>query len=222
MAYWRGDEKAELQIESVLGTTSVPVDIYFRNMEEMPMAELYALQLAQGLVLEVGAGSGSHVLALQEMGLSVTALDIHPTLGTIMLERGAEKVVVEDYWAFQSMEKYDTLLFMMNGVGFVGSEKHLPAFFKQCDLLLAKGGQILFDSTDLSINVPGIHERNPNPDYWGEMTYRMAFAGEWGDTFSWLYLDPDRLQMHAEKAGFLSQIVYQGDDGHYLARLTRW
>lgn len=220
-AYWQGDKAATLIIRSVLGTTAVPAEIYFRTLEEMPMAELYALHLAKGQVLEIGAGNGSHALALQEMDIAVTALDIHPALCRIMQERGVLDIQPCNFWTYHTAAPYDTLLMMMNGIGFVGTESRMPEFFIQCDALLAKGGQILLDSTDLSINVPGIEERNAAPAYWGEMQYTLGYQEQWGEPFWWLYLDPDRLRQHSMAAGWHTQVVYEGNDGHYLARLTR-
>lgn len=46
--------------------------------KQMPLLERTALQLATGKILDVGAGSGCHSLALQEAGKDVHAIDISP------------------------------------------------------------------------------------------------------------------------------------------------
>ena len=46
----------------------IPVKELFRSMPSMPMLERTALQMATGQILDVGAGSGCHALALQDMG----------------------------------------------------------------------------------------------------------------------------------------------------------
>ena len=56
----------------------IPVGQLFRNIKTMPMLERTALQLATGKILDVGAGSGCHALALQEMDKEVCAIDISP------------------------------------------------------------------------------------------------------------------------------------------------
>ena len=43
----------------------IPVADLFRKYDQMPELEQLALQQAEGLVLDVGAGSGCHTLALQ-------------------------------------------------------------------------------------------------------------------------------------------------------------
>lgn len=42
----------------------IPVKELFRSMPSMPMLERTALQMATGQILDVGAGSGCHALAL--------------------------------------------------------------------------------------------------------------------------------------------------------------
>ncbi len=54
----------------------IPVNQLFRPYDEMPELEQIALQMAEGNILDVGAGSGCHALALQEMGKEVCAIDI--------------------------------------------------------------------------------------------------------------------------------------------------
>ena len=47
---------------------SLPLPYLFRNYAEMPKLEQKALQLVKGKVLDVGCGSGSHSLYLQNKG----------------------------------------------------------------------------------------------------------------------------------------------------------
>ena len=59
----------------------IPMNQLFRPYDEMPELEQIALQMAEGNILDVGAGSGCHALALQEMGKEVCAIDISPRSG---------------------------------------------------------------------------------------------------------------------------------------------
>ena len=56
----------------------IPMNQLFRPYDEMPELEQIALQIAEGNILDVGAGSGCHALALQEMGKKRYALSIFP------------------------------------------------------------------------------------------------------------------------------------------------
>ena len=69
----------------------IPVNQLFRPYDEMPELEQIALQMAEGNILDVGAGSGCHALALQEMGKEVCAIDISPRSVEVMeKKRGKE------------------------------------------------------------------------------------------------------------------------------------
>ena len=52
----------------------IPVAGLFRTYESMPELEQIALQQATGKILDVGAGSGCHSLALKEMGKESLAI----------------------------------------------------------------------------------------------------------------------------------------------------
>ena len=45
----------------------IPINQLFRSFDEMSEPEKTALQMASGKILDAGAGSGCHTLALQEM-----------------------------------------------------------------------------------------------------------------------------------------------------------
>lgn len=65
-------------LSSMFEEDEMPVKHLFRSVPEMPVLEQKALQLAKGRVLDIGAGSGCHTLALQEKGFTVKAIDISP------------------------------------------------------------------------------------------------------------------------------------------------
>lgn len=64
----------------------MPVEHLFRTIDDMPPLEQKALDMASGLVLDIGAGAGCHALALQNRGLEVKAIDISPLSCEVMLE----------------------------------------------------------------------------------------------------------------------------------------
>ncbi len=79
-AYHRTASTAKLWVHNRYGPKEdMPVKIYFRQAADMPELEWVALQNCKGKVLDIGAGAGSHALLLQQMGLTVTALDISPS-----------------------------------------------------------------------------------------------------------------------------------------------
>ncbi len=125
----------------------IPVSTLFREYDEMPALEQKALQMASGHILDVGAGAGCHSMALQEMGKDVTAIDISPLSVKTMQARGVQNAFLQDFWDIK--DSFNTILMLMNGIGIVGTLHQLPRFFNHIDNLLAEGGQLLLDSTDI-------------------------------------------------------------------------
>lgn len=200
----------------------IPVTTLFRTIDEMPPIEQWALRNASGHILDVGAGSGCHSLALQQMGKEVTAIDISPLAVATMQKRGVGHVRLQDFFTLDG--KFDTILMLMNGIGIVGTISRLPAFFMQLDHLLAPGGQLLCDSSDLWYiyeDDDGMIDLTGVDGYYGELTYQMQYKDVKGEVFPWLFIDPETLMEHARAHGFKMEVVASGSNYDYLARITR-
>ena len=77
-AYFEGDTAAELIIHRNDGRESpVPVGVFFRDPSAFSAIETAAIASCSGRVLDVGAGTGMHSLALTQEGLTVTAMDLN-------------------------------------------------------------------------------------------------------------------------------------------------
>ena len=200
----------------------IPVATLFRTLDDMPAIERKALELANGSILDVGGGAGCHSLALQEMGKSVAAIDISQLCVATMRERGVVDVREQDFFTMEG--RFDTILMLMNGIGIVGSLSRLPAFFMQLDALLAPGGQVLCDSSDICYifeDEDGFIDLTGIDGYYGELTYQMQYLSVKGDPFPWLFIDPETLSEQAEAHGFCCDIIARGPHYDYLACLTR-
>ena len=200
----------------------IPVTTLFRNTDEMPAIEQEALKAARGSILDVGGGAGCHSLALQAMGKAVTAIDISPLAVATMRERGVRDVREQDFFTLEG--QYDTILMLMNGIGIVGTISRLPAFFMQADALLAPGGLLLCDSSDICYvfeDEDGIIDLTGVEGYYGELTYQMQYRNVKGEPFPWLFIDPETLREQAALHGFDCEILARGEHYDYLARITR-
>lgn len=194
----------------------MPIDVFFREEEDMPNLEIKALSLCKGKILDIGAGVGSHALLLDKKGFDVTALDISPLAVNIMTTRGVKNAIQGDF--FLVTEKYDTLLFLMNGIGITSTIYGFETFLQQAKLLLKPKGQIIFDSSDISYLYDDI--AMPKDKYFGEVSYAYEYKGEKGNWFNWLYLDPKKLQELCKQHGWLCKIIEVDENDQYLARLT--
>ncbi len=176
--YWKNKKAGRLRVFSpMFEEDEIPLTTLFRKYKAMPEIERKALDMAKGKVLDVGAGSGCHSLVLQEKGIDVTAIDISPLSVETMKERGVKKVFEQDFFALEG--QYNTILMLMNGIGIVGTLERLPEFFKQLDKILAPGGQVLCDSSDISYvfeTEDGIIELPEDMSYYGE--YNQEIKGE--------------------------------------------
>ena len=200
----------------------LPVAALFRTEERMPKLERTALDLCRGRVLDVGAGAGCHSLALQRRGLDVTAIDISPLSVEVMRQRGVESVAA-DLFDKTFAGCYDTVLMLMNGSGIIGRLERMPLFFHRMKQLLAAGGQVLMDSSDLRYvfeNEDGSWDIDLNAGYYGELEYQMQYQKVKGEPFDWLYVDFDTLAFHAQANGFRAELVAEGGHYDYLAVLS--
>ena len=232
-AYADGDFDAAVRLELEDGSHSnLPAHALFRADGLTPIDET-ALSLAHGRVLDAGAGAGALALALAGEDLDVVALDIDPRAVAVMQRRGVKDARLGDLLTIDfgrgadRVAPFDTVVMLMNGMGVAGTVAGLESLFLALHRLVAPGGMVLADSADLQrSDDPTEHrrmvERERQGRYPGEVRYRMSFGDEPpSPAFSWLFADPDVLTHAATQAGWWCQLVFEDDDGSYLARFTR-
>lgn len=221
--YYRTGRASTLRVfSSQFDEDEIPVGQLFRTFDEMPLIEQQALTLAKGRILDVGAGSGCHALALQAMGKEVTAIDISELSVEVMRERGVGEAQAVDLYDERLDEQYDTILLLMNGSGIIGNIEGMERFFRRMKQLLTPGGCIYMDSSDLKYlfeEEDGSYLIDVAGDYYGVVDFRMQYRQVKGDTFDWLYIDFDTLACYAAQYGFCAELVSQGEHYDYLAVL---
>lgn len=221
--YYRTKKASKLRVlSSMFYEDEIPVATLFRNFADMPIQEQRAIELCRGRVLDVGAGSGCHSIVIKERGLEVVAIDISELSVEVMKERGIDARNINFFDATFN-EKFDTILLAMNGIGIVGKTEHLPHFFRSIKRLLAPGGQVLLDSSDIRyvfMDEDGVMDIDLAAGYYGEIDYKMRYKNINGEPFDWLYIDFDTLSMYAEEHGFTCEKCIDGEHYDYLARIT--
>ena len=196
----------------------------FRKYDEMPEIERRSLQLADGRVLDVGCGAGSHSLYLQnEKKLKVTSVDISKGAIETCKLRGLHDARVIDVMKLKD-EKFDTILLLMNGAGICGRLKNISKFLKHLKSLLSENGQILLDSSDIIYMYDEDEDGGKwipsDTDYYGELEFNISYKGEKEKPFNWLYIDYNTLQNAAHATGLHCELILEGEHYDYLARLT--
>jgi SAM-dependent methyltransferase len=190
---------------------------FFRTESEMNSAELEALNRCKGRVLDVGAGAGCHSLILQQRGMEVLALERSALSCEVMRARGVREVTEVDVMHF-SGKQFDTILLLMNGFGIAGTEEGLVDLLCHLKTLLAPGGRIIGDSTDIRY----FKEESAVVDLSAgtpcEVKFEVRCEGK-AQVFPWIYPDEVLLEVLAEEAGLQYQTLLHVDEYHFLCEI---
>ena len=214
--------------EDIITTSNIteedemPLPYLFRSWEDMPELEQIALNSCKGSILDIGCGSGSHSMELQNKGFEVTAIDISEGACKVATSRGVKNVINSSLENFQG-EKYDTLLLLMNGIGLSETIQNLPKFLKKLKSLLNKGGSIILDSSDIAYmfeDEDGSMWIDLGREYYGEMTFEMHYKKQSSNKFDWLYIDFIKLKEIAETVDLKCELIKEGEHFDYLAKLS--
>jgi len=135
-----------------------------------------------------------------------------------MRDLGVKDVVVDDIMKFDQ-EPFDTVIMLMNGIGLAGDISRLGELLIHLKKIVKPGGQILLDSTDISYLYEG--EELPTDKYFGELSFYYEYQNMTDQSFSWLYIDQDKLMTAAEECGWHCQVIFEDETDAYLARLIQ-
>ena len=199
----------------------IPIEVLFRKFDNMPELEQIALERVKGKVLDVGARAGVHSFELQDRGLQVFPIETSQGAVTYMKSAGLENTRKIDFFELKN-EKYDTILMMMNGIGIAGTLANLEKTLEHVKSLLASGGKLLCDSSDIKYlyeDEDGALWVDLNSEYYGNFRFQMKYKREKGPWFDWLYVDFDNLFSAAKNVGMKAKKVYENND-HFLAEIT--
>lgn len=221
--YQNNNYVEDIKTFSTLGGNDIyPLPYLFRSYDEMPLLEQKALQLAKGKILDVGCGSGSHSLFLQDNNSTITSIDISKGAINTCTLRGIQHPIIQDVWKLEN-QQFDTILLLMNGAGMCGKLHRLPDFLSHLKTILTPSGQILLDSTDVIYmfeDEEGGFVIDANQSYYGETIFTMEYNNKKSKPFDWLYIDFNNLQRASSFCGLKCELILQGEHYDYLARIT--
>ncbi len=205
---------------------------FFRSFEQMPTLEQLALKRARGKVLDVGAAAGCHSRWLHEHHIDVTSLEISAGACEVMRLINLPNVVEADFFAYEPEERFDTMLFLMNGLGMGQTVEGTIRLLRKAKQLLAPGGVILGDSSDIAYFVlgdnpssddliwldeqkKGLLSQSPLHHYYGMVHFSLKWK-QLKNEFSWIYPDPDLLKFAAEQAELKMVKIADGPHHDFL------
>ena len=191
--------------------------IYARQFfypDGLPELDTLAVERCAGRVLDIGAGAGSHSLAIQDRGLEVTSVDISAKAVQVMRERGCKDARVGDVFDSYS-EPFDTVFVILN-IGIVRNLNGLSRFLRHLDWLITDEGQLITDSIDPRNSEDESYrkytqEKIAKGCYLGERTLRFEYKDQVSDWFEWMHVDPETLKRYVDEAGY--SIQHLGNDG---------
>jgi SAM-dependent methyltransferase len=219
LADYSDDNDQSLLMHTSYGSTEeMPVWYLFREYDDLPEMEKMALAICEGKTLDVGAGTGVHSLLLQQMNKEVVAIDSSENAVKIMNESGVKTTECIDFFDLKG-KSFDTILMMMNGIGFIGQLSRFEVFLSKANELLLPGGQIIFDSSDISYLYEDV--KNSENKYFGEISFQFEYKGQKGDWFDWVYIDKNKLSELADMAGWFVYYLHQDENDQYLVRLIK-
>jgi hypothetical protein len=108
----------------------------------------------------------------------------------------------------------------MNGIALVENLDGLESFLSSIRRLIKPDGQFLIDSTDRRPQRQAGEVSGSGDRYPGEAHLQLEYKNKKGRPFMQLYVDPDTLAKHAGEAGYQCEVIEEGDNHRYLARLT--
>jgi len=199
----------------------LPPAYFFRAWNEMPKIEQTALEYCRGKILDVGAAAGSHALELQYREMEVVALEKSVLACEVMQKRGVNNVICTDLFQFGEYG-FDTVLLLMNGTGIGQTLDGLKKMLVHLKSLLNGNGQILIDSSDIHYLFEdedgSFWVDLANNRYYGEMDYELTYKNT-STQFKWLFVDFETLTKIAGEAGLDCQLVQEGEQNDFLAKL---
>ena len=156
------------------------------------------------------------------MGKESVAIDISPLSVEVMQARGLDARLV-NLFDTHFVERFDTILMLMNGSGIIGRVENFGDFFQRMKLFAER-----FDTILMLMNGSGIIGRVEN---FGDFFQRMKLLLNPGGCilmdssdlrylFDWLYVDFNTLSLYASQYGFKAELVKEGSHYDYLAKLT--
>jgi len=190
-----------------------------------PDHDVAALDLADGRVLDVGAGAGRFSLALQDLGHEPVAIDVSPGAVEVCRRRGVHHTFLGSVEEFTDTEPplFDAALLMGNNLSLLGSTEQAGTMLDALRRLLGSGGSVIGACLDPSGTEDPAHLayhrwNHERGRLRGQLRLRVRYRDLAGAWFDWLLMSPDELAAIATRSRWRLEDVTEPDPS-YLAVL---
>ncbi|PLX00080.1 MAG: SAM-dependent methyltransferase [Marinilabiliales bacterium] len=200
----------------------ISVDYLFRSYKEMPELEQIALKECSGLILDVGACAGAHMLELQQQGKETEGIDTSEKIVTLLKQRNLIAYHA-DFYRYD-ISRYDTILLLMNGLGIAGTVNGLHKMMQKFSDNMKEGAQVLADSSDIAYmfdDEQSMKDWSTEVEYYGELKYQIEYKDVLGAEFNWLFADFNLIRDIAEKYQLKAELLFEDQNNQFLCRIIR-
>ncbi len=201
---------------------------YFSSRTALPAHHRCLINHAVGPVLDIAAGAGRHALALQELGLPVTAIDSSPGAIEVMKLRGVADTRRMDIHEIDFSDKsFNTIMLMGNTLGLAANSIGIDELLTQFHKLTTPDGQVLIETSDYSATRNPLHlqyhERNRQLNrYPGIITIREEYNGMCAPWLDLIFISLSDLRIACAKTNWrIKRCVKANSDGIYAIGIEK-
>jgi SAM-dependent methyltransferase len=200
---------------------------YLAPYRKWPSRQRRALRLAQGRVLDVGAGAGRVALHLQQKGHEVVAIDSSPGAVEVCRRRGvrdARVLRLEDVDG--SLGRFDTVVMYGNNLGLLASRAKGRRQLRRLHDVTSERGRILGEILDPYPGAAPIHlayhRRNRERGRLsGQVRIRIRYRDLATPWFEYLFLSRPELEELVDGTGWLLTRTIEDEGPLYVAVLEK-
>ena len=197
---------------------------YFAGPDDWRPLDRLACERVAGRILDVGCGAGRHAVHLREAGYDVVGLDASPGAAAVARQRGVTVVSGSIHNPPAIPVRFDTLLLLDNGLGFLGNRETAPLVLRNLASLANPGAIVLATGLDPRSAKAGdtleyCRRNRENGRYPGQFRVRVrdgVLASVW---FDHLLLSPEELTELVTDSPWELDDLVPGNGAGYLATL---
>ncbi|MFB6205502.1 MAG: methyltransferase domain-containing protein [Haloglomus sp.] len=222
--YHEDSREAPLVQRDGAETLGHPIDDFYFD-EYDPDADPWLADAMQGPLVDLGCGTGRHVLAFQEQ-FETIATDVSEHLVAVARDRGVDDARVADMFALRESferDRFASALSHGTQVGLAGSMAGLREFFGDLAHVTMPDATAVVDSYDPTrLDADELLGYRPRPRRGlANRVFHFEYENAVGRTLLFLLFSPDRLRDAAAGTDWRLAGVDYGDEVHYRARLEK-
>jgi SAM-dependent methyltransferase len=224
-----GNEMLEIveRDDGLIMASRFGVDYYLAPYRKWPSRQRRALRLAQGRVLDVGAGAGRVALHLQGKGHEVVAIDPSPGAVEVCRRRGVRDArVLRLEEADRALGRFDTVVMYGNNLGLLSSRPKGRRLLRRLHGITTEQGRILGEILDPYPDAEPVHlayhRRNRERGRMsGQIRIRIRYRDLATSWFDYLFLSRPELEELVEGTGWLLARTIEDEGPIYVAVLEK-